>query len=69
MTSSRRFAGGTIASLLAISLAFACTPPAGMGSAGGGGTYDASEWKYWAATQARPAMPRWTRSTAGRSTD
>ena len=69
MMSSRRFAGGTIASLLAISLAFACTLPAGMGSAGGGGAYDASEWKYWGgdAGQTRYApLDQINRSTVNR---
>ena len=46
--SNRKLAGGAVASLLAISLAFACTLPAGMGSQSGGArAYDTSAWKYW----------------------
>ena len=50
---NRKLAGGAVASVLALTLAFACALPpgtAGGGSAAGtssAATYDATEWIYW----------------------
>ena len=50
---NRKVAGGAAASLLALSLAFACTLPGAtsdggaMSLSGAAHPYDATEWKYW----------------------